>query len=100
MTSPLPRPIPPIPSRMLRGAVVGHVQGGIMLRGCEVIGREFCEHSRIDGDAPATRVAALQQQRPRWDKSTGHEQGDQEADMAQPLNMVPTSAVVGHGGIV
>jgi protein gp37 len=38
------------------------------------------EHSRIDGDVPAARVAAPQQQRPRWDKSTGHEQGDQGAD--------------------
>ncbi len=38
------------------------------------------EHSRTDGDVPAARVAALQQQRPRWDKSTGHEQGDQEAE--------------------
>jgi hypothetical protein len=38
------------------------------------------EDSRQDGDVPAARVAALQQQRPRWDKSTGHEQSDQEAD--------------------
>ena len=42
------------------------------------MGRES-EHSRTDGDVPATQVAAWQQQRPRWDKSTGHEQGDQEA---------------------
>ncbi len=38
------------------------------------------EHSRIDGDAPAARVADLQQQRPRCTKSTGNDQGDQEAE--------------------
>jgi len=38
------------------------------------------EHSRIDGEVPAAPVAAPQQQRPRWDKSIGDEQGDQEAD--------------------
>ena len=37
------------------------------------------EHSWIDGDVPAARVAALQHQRPRWDKSIGYEQGGQEA---------------------
>ena len=37
------------------------------------------EHSWTDGDVPAARVAAPQRQRPRRDKSTGHEQGDQRA---------------------
>lgn len=48
-------------------------------------GRES-EHSRIDGDVPAARVAALQPQRPRGDKSTGHEQGDQEAGRRRSSN--------------
>lgn len=39
----------------------------------------------IDGDVPAARVAALQHQRPRWDKSTGHEQGDQEAVLLRSI---------------
>jgi len=44
------------------------------------------EHSRIDGGVPAARVAALQHQRPRWDKSIGHEQGDQEAGRRRECN--------------
>lgn len=43
------------------------------------------EHSWIDGDVPAARVAALQHQRPRWDKSTGHEQGGQEAVLLRSI---------------
>jgi hypothetical protein len=43
------------------------------------------EHSWIDGDVPAARVAALQHQRPRWDKSTGHEQGDQKAVLLRSI---------------
>ena len=38
------------------------------------------EHSRTDGDAPETRVAAFQQLRPCWDKSIGHGQSDQTAE--------------------
>ena len=41
------------------------------------------EHSRTDGDVPPARVAALERQRPRRDKSTGYEQGDQKAARGQ-----------------
>ena len=43
------------------------------------------EHSRIDGDAPAAQVAVLRHQRPRWDKSIGHGQSDQGADLTRSI---------------
>ncbi len=56
---------------------------------CGPLGRNSrCEHSRIDGDVPAARIAALQQQRPRWDKSTGHEQGGQKARVESPSQSI------------
>jgi protein gp37 len=45
------------------------------------------EHSRKDGDVPAARVADLQRQRPRWDKSTGHDQSDQIAERQGVRNL-------------
>lgn len=48
-------------------------------------GRES-EHSRKDGGVPAARVAALQRQSTRRDKSPGHEQGDQEAGRRRGYN--------------
>ena len=50
------------------------------------------EHSRIDGDVPAARVAALRQQRPRWDKSTGHGQSDQGAERPAARNAIELEA--------
>jgi len=45
------------------------------------------EHSRTDGEVPEAPDAALQQQRPRWDKSTGHGRSDQGAERPDVGNL-------------
>lgn len=61
------------------------------------------EHSWIDGDVPAARVAALQRRRPSRNKSTGHEQGDQVAVLLRPIfyaNSKPPNAVAQRAPVV